>query len=337
MNRYVYVCNDGAMKEGVGMLIACATIGLGFVLLVWSADRFVAGASGLAKNFQVPPLVIGLTIVSLCTSLPEMLVAALAAMDGNNNLGIGNAIGSNIANIGLVLGLTALVAPLVVRSTLLKREIPVLFLIMFLVLALMWDGNLSRFDGVILLLSLAALVYWLFRLGMRERDALMEAEFAQSIPENMNTKSSVMWLLVGLVVLLLSSRMVVWGAVEVATLFGVSDLIIGLTIVAIGTSLPELVASVVSVLKNEADLAIGNIVGSNMFNMLAVLSMPALIAPGNFDEATLSRDFLVMLAFSLALLVMAYGFKKVGRITRMEGSLLLSSFMAYLYVLYLQA
>ncbi|MDQ6989904.1 MAG: calcium/sodium antiporter [Mariprofundaceae bacterium] len=319
------------------MLLACTVIILGFILLVWGADRFVDGASGLAKSFQIPPLVIGLTIVSLCTSLPEMLVAGVAAVDGNNNLGIGNAIGSNIANIGLVLGITALVAPLMVRSVLLRREMPVLFLVMFLALALMWDGNLSRMDGVVLLLGMVGLVYWLFRLGMQERDALMEAEFTENMPKNMSARTSVMWLLVGLVVLLLSSRMVVWGAVEVATMLGVSDLVIGLTIVAIGTSLPELVASVVSVLKNEADLAIGNIVGSNMFNTLAVLSMPALLAPNDFDAEILSRDIPVMFIFSLALLVMAYGFKRAGRISRVEGGLLLSGFSAYLYMLYVQA
>jgi len=319
------------------MLIASLVILIGLLLLVWSADRFIDGASGIALNFKVPPLVIGLTIVSLCTSLPEMLVAGIAAMEGNNNLGIGNAIGSNIANIGLVLGVTALIAPLAVQSKLFKRELPVLFLVMLVALALMLDGELSQIDGIVLLVGLLLLVYWLYKLGMKERDAVLEAEFEESVPVDMDLRHSVMWLVIGLIVLLISSRMVVWGAVEVATLLGVSDLVIGLTIVAIGTSLPEMVACIMSVLKNEADLAIGNIIGSNMFNIFAVLTMPALIAPGAFDGDTMSRDVPVMFVFTVALFVMAYGFKKAGRINRVEGGMLLTGFSAYMYMLYLQA
>jgi len=319
------------------MLLASVVIIIGMTLLVWSADKFVMGASGIAKNFQVPPLIIGLTIVSLCTSLPEMLVALLAALDGNNNLGIGNAIGSNIANIGLVLGITALIAPLAVQSKVLKREFPVLLFIMVLSLVLMLDGDLSVLDGIVLLVGLVLLVLWLLRLGLKERDAALEAEFADVIPKNVDMKTSVMWFSIGLIVLLASSKLVVWGAVEIATLLGVSDLVIGLTIVAIGTSLPELVAAIVSVLKNEAELAIGNVIGSNMFNILAVLAMPALFAPGSFDMATLTRDLPIMFIFTAALFLVAYGFKREGRITRVEGGMLLSAYTGYLYLLYLQA
>jgi len=319
------------------MLLASVVIIIGMALLVWSADKFVMGASGIAKNFHVPPLIIGLTIVSLCTSLPEMLVALLAALEGNNNLGIGNAIGSNIANIGLVLGVTALIAPLAVQSKVLKREFPVLLFIMILALALMLDGDLSMLDGIILVVGLVLLVLWLLRLGLKERDAALEAEFTDVIPKNTDMKTSVMWFSIGLIVLLASSKLVVWGAVEIATLLGVSDLVIGLTIVAIGTSLPELVASIVSVLKNEAELAIGNVIGSNMFNILAVLSMPALFAPGSFDGQTLTRDLPIMFIFTAALLMVAYGFKREGRINRVEGGVLLSGYTGYLYLLYLQA
>ncbi|MDQ7059519.1 MAG: calcium/sodium antiporter [Ghiorsea sp.] len=319
------------------MLTASIVIIIGLILLVWSADRFVEGASGIAKNFKVSPLVIGLTIVSLCTSLPEMIVAGIAALEGNNNLGIGNAIGSNIANIGLVLGVTALVAPLAIQSHILKREIPVLFLIMFLALVLFWDGELSQIDGVILGCSLIAFVYWLYKIGMKERDAVLEAEFQDVIPENMDMKTSIMWLIIGLVVLIVSSRMMVWGAVEIATMLGVSDLVIGLTIIAIGTSLPELVASITSVLKNESELAVGNIIGSNIFNILAVLMMPALLSPGTFDVAILERDMPIMFVFTVLLFAMAYGYKKAGQITRWEGGILLSSFSAYLYLLYIQS
>ncbi|MDQ7002240.1 MAG: calcium/sodium antiporter [Ghiorsea sp.] len=319
------------------MLTASIVIIIGLVLLVWSADRFVEGASGIAKNFHVSPLVIGLTIVSLCTSLPEMIVAGIAALEGNNNLGIGNAIGSNIANIGLVLGITALIAPLTIQSHILRREIPVLFLIMFLALALFWDGELSQIDGMILCGALFIFVFWLYKMGMKERDALLEAEFQDVIPDNMDMKTSVMWLIVGLIVLVASSRMMVWGAVKIATLLGVSDLVIGLTIIAIGTSLPELVASITSVLKNEAELAVGNIIGSNMFNILAVLMMPALFSPGKFDASILERDIPIMFGFTIALFLMAYGYKKAGKITRWEGGILLSSFSTYLYFLYIQS
>ncbi len=319
------------------MIIASLTIIAGLVLLVWSADKFVEGAAGIAKSFQVPPMIIGLTIVSLCTSLPEMLVALLAALEGNNNLGVGNAIGSNIANIGLVLGATAIIAPLAVQSKILKREYPVLFLIMVVALVLMFDGGLSRWDGIILLVGLALLVFWLLRMGLQERDVVLEAEFADVVPEHADMKASIFWFVVGLVVLLASSKMVVWGAVEVATLLGVSDLMIGLTIVAIGTSLPELVASIVSALKNEAELALGNVIGSNMFNILAVLSMPALFAPGNFDTQTLTRDLPIMFGFTIVLFLVAYGFKRAGRINRIEGGVLFSGYVAYLYLLYVQA
>jgi cation:H+ antiporter len=310
-------------------------IGLG--LLVWSADKFVDGASGIARNFQVSPLVIGLTIVSLCTSLPEMLVAGIAAFEGNHNLGIGNAIGSNIANIGLVLGITAIVAPLSIHSKILKREFPILFLIMLLALALMWDGTLGYWDGLILLCSLCVFVYWLYKMGMKERDARLEAEFASEIPEGMPMKTAIMWFVIGLLVLLISSRMMVWGAVQIASLLGVSDLVIGLTIVAIGTSLPELVACIASVLKNEAELAVGNVIGSNMFNILAVLMMPALFSPAPFDAAILTRDVPIMFGFTIVLLVMAYGHKREGRINRIEGGLLFTGFMTYLFVLFIQS
>jgi cation:H+ antiporter len=319
------------------MLIASVAMIVGIALLVWSADKFVDGASGIAKNFQVPTLVIGLTIVSFCTSLPEMLVSLLAAINGNNNLGIGNAIGSNIANIGLVLGATALISPLAVESKLFRREIPVLFAIMLLALGLMWDEALSFGDGLLLLLGLFALIYWLFKLGTSERDAQLEAEFADIVPQGFDMPTSVKWLVIGLVVLLLSSRLVVWGAVQMATLLGVSDLVIGLTIVAIGTSLPELVASIVSVFKGESELAIGNVIGSNMFNILAVIAMPALVSPGAFDKVILSRDMPIMFMFSLALVAFAYGFKGEGKINRIEGGMLCFGFMAYLFCLYVQA
>ena len=320
------------------MLLATASLIVGVAILIWGADRFVDGASSVARNLRVPPMIIGLTIVSLGTSLPEMIVAAMAALDGNRNLGIGNVLGSNIANIGLVLGITALIIPLSVRSMTLRREMPVLFLVTFLAFALMADGELSFIDGIMLITALALMLFWLIRIGMKDRHDPLVEEFTESIPDQMSMAKSIMWFAIGLVLLIVSSRMVVWGAVEIAHYFGVSDLIIGLTIVAIGTSLPELVASIAGALKNEADLAIGNVIGSNMFNLLAVLAMPALIHPGEFEPEALLRDFPIMLGFTIALFVVSFGLRSNGGVvTRFEGALLSSSFAAYLYLLFMQA
>jgi cation:H+ antiporter len=317
------------------MLLASLAVGIGFVLLAWSADRFVDGAASIARHFRISPMIIGLTIVSLCTSFPEMMVAALAAFEGNSDLGIGNALGSNIANIGLVLGITAMISPLSVQSLTLRREMPVLFLVMFLALALMADGDLSRVDGVILLTGLLLMLWWLTRLGLNERNDPLEDEYDDVIPADIPLKRSIFWFVTGLVVLLISSRIVVWGSVEIAHIFGISDLVIGLTIIAIGTSLPELMASIMGVLKGEHDLVIGNVIGSNMFNILAVLSMPALIHPQAFAADALLRDFPIMVAFSVALFLMAFGFRAGGRLNRLKGILLAGGFCGYLSLLYL--
>lgn len=236
------------------MLLAALAVLAGFLLLTWSADRFVDGAASLARNFNISPMIIGLTIVSLCTSFPEMLVSAMAAMQGNRDLGIGNAIGSNITNIGMVIGLTAIIAPVAVQSLTIRREFPVLFMIMFLAFALMADSNLDRFDGGILLAGLVLILWWLVRLGRNEQHDRLEEEFSETLPAPMSTRQALTWFMIGLVILLASSRIVVWGAVEIAKIMGISDLVIGLTIVAVGTSLPELVASVVSVLKKRPTL-----------------------------------------------------------------------------------
>jgi cation:H+ antiporter len=308
----------------------------GFALLVWGADRFVIGASATARNLGVSPLIIGLTIVGFGTSAPEMLVSAMAAWAGNPNIGIGNALGSNITNIGLVLGITALVTPLSVRSETLKREFPLLFAVMLIALALLLDGQMDRFDGVILLIGMACLIYWMVALGLRERRNAdpMSNEFNEEIPAHMPMNRAIFWLVLGMVVLLGSSRLLVWGSVNVAQWFGISDLIIGLTIVAIGTSLPELAASVMSALKGEHDIAVGNVLGSNMFNLLAVLGMPGLIHPAATPPELMSRDFPTMIGLTIALFIMGYGFLKPGHVTRVEGALLLLGYLAYLGMLY---
>jgi len=317
------------------MLYSILAVLSGFALLVWGADRFVLGASALARNLGISPLIIGLTIVGFGTSAPELLVSAVAAWEGNPAMGIGNVLGSNITNIGLILGLTALIAPMTVHSVTLRREFPVLLLIMILALLLMVDGELGQLDGGVLLFGTVLLMAWMVRLGLNDRNGdPMASEFAEEIPAQLPTGRAVMWLVVGGITLLISSRMLVWGAVNIAEWFGVSDLIIGLTIVAIGTSLPELAASVVSALKGEHDIAIGNVLGSNMFNLLAVMAMPGLIHPSSLPADVLLRDFPVMFGLTLILLTMSYGWRGAGRINRMEGGILLCAYLGYLGWLY---
>ncbi len=318
------------------MLIASMLIIVGIVLLAWSANRFVDSAAAIAASLRMPPMIIGLTIVSLGTSLPEMFVAAAASFDGDPDIGIGNVLGSNIANIGLVLGLTALILPLPIKSRTLQREMPLLFMVTFLAFALMADGDLGLIDGLFLVIALLFVLFLIIRIGLKDKHDQLVQEFAESMPVKMSISKSIAFFMISLTLLIISSRLLVRGAEEIARYLGISDLVIGLTIVAIGTSLPELVASVVSALKNEADLAIGNVIGSNMFNLLAVLAIPALIQPGRFAPAALLRDFPVMLAFTIALFVVSFG-KKGGEINRFEGGLLAGAFAGYLYLLYLQA
>jgi cation:H+ antiporter len=308
----------------------------GFVLLAWSADRFVVGASAMAYNLKVSPLVIGLTIVGLGTSAPEMLVSALASWQGNSGLAVGNALGSNIINTGLILGFTAMIIPLNVHSSILKRELPVLLLVMVAALLLLLDGTLGRLDGALLLTGMVVMLIWMIRLGRTAQtgEDPMSAEFADEIPTTLSMGRAVFWLVIGGLVLLGSSRLLVWGAVSIAESMGVSDLVIGLTIVALGTSMPELAATVMSAIKGEHDIALGNVIGSNIFNLLVVLGLPGVINPATIDTEVLTRDYPVMIGLTLALFVMAYGFRGPGRINRVEGTLLVLAFCAYQTLLY---
>jgi len=328
------------------MLLSALAVAGGFVVLVWGADRFVVGSAVTARNLGVSPIIIGLTIVGFGTSAPEVLVSAIAAHHGNPFLAIGNALGSNITNIALVIGATAVVRPLRVRSETLRREFPILLAVMLGVLALLLDGRLDRTDGLLLAAGLCAYLFWAVRTGIRTRrcgpgeteacDPLAE-EVQQELPEAMSTAAALAWIAVGAAALLGSSRVLVWGAVNLATALGISDLVIGLTVVALGTSLPEMAASVTSALKNEHDIAIGNVIGSNIFNLLAVLGAPALIRPGAFDRAVVVRDYPVMIGLSLLLLLMAYGFRgRPGRVNRLEGALLLCAYGAYTSFLFLR-
>ncbi len=321
------------------MWLETAAIMGGFVLLAWSADRFVMGASALAYNLKVPPLIIGLTIVSLGTSAPEILVSAMASMQGNPGLAMGNAIGSNIINTGLILGITALVLPLTVHSSILRREMPALMLVMIFTLVLMLDDELGRIDGTLLLTGMVLMLSWVVWLATRGRAATdpMVEEFSEEVPTDLDTWRALLWLLAGSLLLLASSRMLVWGAVAVAREAGISDLVIGLTIVALGTSLPELAASVMSALKNEHDIAIGNIIGSNIFNLLAVLGVAGVIHPVGITPEVLLRDYATMFLLAVAVLAMAFGFRSPGRITRVEGAVLVLAFCAYQTLLYFTA
>ncbi|HKJ94057.1 MAG TPA: calcium/sodium antiporter [Gammaproteobacteria bacterium] len=313
------------------MLLQAATIAIGFAVLTWSADCFVAGASATARRLGVSTLIIGMTVVGFGTSAPEMLVSAIAAWQGNAGIALGNAVGSNITNVGLILGVTSLLYPLQVRSRILHRELPVLLLVMAVTLALCLDGTLSRLNGVALLAGLVLLLAWLTRVGARSGDGpdVMGLEFEAHLHEDLTLGAALWRLILGLVLLLASSRALVWAAVGIAESLGVSDLVIGLTVVALGTSLPELAASVASARKGEHDIALGNVIGSNMFNLFGVLGIASTITPFGVSHESLVRDFPVMVAITVGLFVMAYGFRGRGRINRIEGLLLLAAYLGY--------
>jgi len=320
------------------MFVDSLAILVGFILLIWSADRFIIGAAATARNFDVPPLIIGLTIVGFGTSAPEMMVAVFAAFDGSPAMAIGNAIGSNITNITLVMGVTAIITPLSVHSRIIKKELPLLLLATFVALGLMLDMDLGRIDGFILMALLCLLMWWITWQGIHNQssDALTD-EYIEELPTKMSTSHALFWLVFGLVLLTISSKLLVWGAVNIATTLGVSDLVIGLTVIAIGTSLPELAASITGALKNEHDIAIGNVVGSNLFNTLGVLSIPGIISPGPLAAGILDRDLPIALGLTIVLFIMAYGFRSEGRINRLEGGILFSAFIAYQILLFFTA
>lgn len=313
------------------MTLAILAILGGFILLVWSADHFVEGAAATAKYAGMPSLLIGMVIVGFGTSAPEMVVSAMAAIDGNPDLALGNALGSNIVNTGLILGITAIITPILVQSKIVRKEIPLLLLISLALGYFLWDGALTRVESILLLVGFFTLIGWSIYSAMKGKGDILEGEMDQELAEHaMPIKKAVFWLVLGLVLLIVSSRVLVWGAVSIAEALGVSDLIIGLTIVALGTSLPELAASIIAVRKGEHDIAIGNVVGSNMFNLLAVTGIAGVISPmTNLSSDVLSRDWLVMMGLTLALLFMAYGFRDAGRINRFEGAGLLVAFCAY--------
>lgn len=313
---------------------------VGLILLVWSSDVFIEGAASTAQHLSISPLVIGVVVLGFGTSMPEVVVATLASLDNSPGLAVGNAVGSNIANIALVLGVTAIIAPIVVKSSILKRELPILLAISFGAYLLVLDGSLDFIDGIILAIALVIVMTWMIKANKSLDPADPLASETQHELEEMPelTKNrALLYLVGGLVILMISAKMMVAGAVDIAQYFEVPEVIIGLTIIAIGTSLPELAAAIAAARKNEADLMIGNIVGSNLFNTLAVLAVPALLAPSALEKDVLTIDMPIMLGLTIAMLVMAMSRKGEAVIHKGKGLLLSSLFIAYLILLYFRS
>ena len=324
------------------MTLNLILIVIGFVGLVWSADLFLSGAASTATNFGIPKLVIGLTVVSLGTSAPEIVVAIIASQEGSNLLAVGNAIGSNIANIGLVLGLTAILIPVTIDSNARNKQLPWLLGLTTLALILLANGSaLSFSDGIILLFGLILVIYQIWNDLKREDqvyvkkivagDQSLKTQLDSEIAElaTLSKRKGLLFTLLGLGLLLISAELLVYAAINVAVLLGISELIIGLTVVAIGTSLPELAATIGAAIKKQEDIAVGNIIGSNILNITAVLCIPALLGGASIEPSQLLRDGGTMLALTILLALFAYGFGKKSEVTRLEGSILLVSWVMY--------
>ena len=314
------------------MLISALALIVGLIVLVFSAQHFVDGAAACARRFGMPPLLVGMVVVGFGTSAPEMAVSVLAAIQNNPGIALGNAYGSNICNIALILGLTALIRPIAVPQRALRVETPILFVITALAAGQALDGRLGRVDALILLLVFAGLMTANIRSGLKKRGTAPEPVGPEAA--DMPLSRALLKVFLGLVALVLSSRLLVWGAVAIARNFGVSDLVIGLTIVAIGTSLPELASSLAAAAKGEDDLALGNILGSNLFNTLAVVGLAAGIRPIAVEPAVLSRDIPVMALLTLALYLVGWAPRgQTGRINRLEGGLHFAVYLSYTLML----
>lgn len=317
------------------MFLAITLFIVGLCLLVYGADRLVYGAAVISRSLGVPPLIIGMTIVGIGTSLPELFVSVTAALNGQSDMAVGNVLGSNITNILLILGVAALIHPLAARSEVLRRELPLMLAVTVLCGLVLMNNQLSRLDGVLLLAAAAgfiALMLKIARLAQREGCDSLTTEQLAELPQDGSATVATLWLVLAFIILPLASRMVVDNATVIAHYFGMSELAVGLTLVAVGTSLPELATSIAGALKGEDDMAIGNIIGSNIFNMAIVLGVPALLSPSRLDPAAFQRDYWVMLAASLALSALCIGRKH--RIGHLAGALLLCGFIAYLALLF---
>ena len=319
------------------MLLAIVLMIVGLLLLVYAADRLVYGAAVLARSMGMPPLIIGITVVGVGISLPELVVSTTAAINDQMDLAVGNAIGSNIINILLILGGAALIHPLSVRSDILRRELPLLLLVTGLCGFLLSDGELSRLDGVLLLASAAVFMMLVIKIARAaEKEGLDTLTYEQmsELPSDSSNTVAFLWLALGFIIMPLASGMIVDNSTVIARYFGVSELVIGLTVIAIGTSLPELATFIAGALKGEDDIALGNIIGANIFNTCLVLGLPALVAPGSFNPDAFHRDYWVMLAVSIVLTGLCL--MRKHRIGHLAGALLLCGFIAYMAVLFLQ-
>nr|WP_321391081.1 calcium/sodium antiporter [uncultured Desulfuromusa sp.] len=314
----------------MALILPAFALIFGLLLLVWSADRFVDGAAATARYAGMPPLLIGIVVIGFGTSAPELVVSAISSLQGNPGLALGNAYGSNISNIALILGLTAFISPITVKSGVLRRELPILLGVTILGAALLLDLTLSRFDSCVLLLVFTVVMGWSIWNGLKQRQDSLGVDVDDMLDKNpMSRQSALVWLLVGMCLLVVSSRVLVWGAVEIARGFGVSDLIIGLTVVAIGTSLPELASALAAIRKGEHDLAIGNVIGSNLFNTLAVVGLAGAIRPLDIGAEVLYRDSLLMGLLTLVLFMVRADKDGEKKISRVDGFLLLIIYLGY--------
>lgn len=321
------------------MILAIVAVILGLAVLVWSADKFVDGAVGIAEFCGMSTLLIGMVIVGFGTSAPELTVSAISASQGNPEIALGNAYGSNIANIALILGTTALISPILMQRSVIRGDLPILIAVSILSIVLVWDGSVVRWNGVLLLVVFALVMgYSIWRELKKAKAEALDAVEDESAGKQTSLGKSIFWLVLGLALLVASSRALVWGAVEIARTLGVSDLLIGLTIVAIGTSLPELASSIAAARKGENDLALGNIIGSNLFNTLAVVGLAATISPmDEIEKAVTYRDMTLMTALTVALIVLGFRRKGDGRLNRIAGAILLAVYIGYLALLIVQA
>ncbi|RSD32408.1 calcium/sodium antiporter [Vibrio pectenicida] len=313
------------------MFEAIAFLVVGLIFLVWSADKLVFGAAALARNIGISPLVIGMTILAMGSSAPEMMVSATAALSGKTDTAVGNVLGSNIANIALILGITAMVKPLSISSAVLRRELPLMIGVTILAGVVLWDSHLGFYEGVLLFVLFAAFIIAMLRISRKEQksgqpDPLLEEQESE-VPKGVSNSKAAMWVIIGLIILPIAADTLVKNAVYIAQYFGMSDLVIGLTIIAVGTSLPELAASLAGVMKGEDDMAVGNIIGSNVFNILAVMGIPGILNPSIISQYAMGRDFWIMLGVSLLLVAMALG--KSRSVNRIEGAVLFFCFISY--------
>ncbi|ADP11179.1 putative sodium/calcium exchanger protein [Erwinia sp. Ejp617] len=318
------------------MLVATALLIIGLVLLVYGADRLVFSAAILCRSLGIPPLIIGMTVVGIGTSLPEMIVSFSAAARGQMDIAIGTAMGSNIANILLILGAAALLHPLTVHSNLIRRELPLMLLVTLLCGVMLFDNQLSRVDGLTLMAIAAVYLLFIIRIARRaereNNDSLPREQLAELPRDDTGNTVAFLWLAVALIVLPMSTNMVIDNATVIADYFGVSELVIGLTIISVGTSLPELATVIAGALKGEDDIAIGNLIGSNIYNLAIVLGIPALLHPGAFDAAAFARDYWVMLGVSALFTLVCL--QRSRRIGRLAGALLLCGFICWVGMLY---